>query len=175
MTQTVFKIVWCTLLVSATWSSAFAQDQFRSVRPQAFPTPNAKPMRMVRQPVRTISRTTEPQASSENNTPVNAQPANGGAYPVLSAPLYPSPIPNVPPQIGGTLITNPALAPHETLYPHKYKAMYPPFYFKVRGSWLWTPWGVRSHDVWELRGTEVSVQYKTKYPWRQPFVPPAIR
>ena len=178
MTHTVSKIVWCTLLISATWSSAQAQNQVRSAAPRPFPTAHAKPMRMAARPVRTVSRTTAHTGTLDHGpgvVPPGAVMAHApGVYPQLSAPLYPCPIPNVPPQIGGTLITNPALAPHEFLYPHAYKAMYPPFYFKVRGSWLWTPWGIRSHDTWELRGTEVSVQYKTKYPWRQPFVPPVV-
>lgn len=171
MTRTVFKILWCTLLVSAAcYSTAQAQT------PRPFPTAGAKPMRVLRPTVRPVSRTTEEKADADAEA-VEAGPpvVIGGGYPQLSAPLYPSPVPTVPPHIGGTLITNPAFAPHETLYPHCYKAMYPPFYYKVKGGWIWTPWGIRSHDRWELKGTTVSVKYKTCYPWMRPFVPPVVR
>lgn len=87
----------------------------------------------------------------------------GGSYPQLNAPLYPSPVPHVPQHIGGTYITNPALSPHEMLYPHQYKAMYGPYYYKVHGKWFLTPFGVRSHENWKLMGTEVSVKYRSHY------------
>ncbi|MCA8988413.1 MAG: hypothetical protein KDA78_12260 [Planctomycetaceae bacterium] len=94
--------------------------------------------------------------------PVQVVPTGGG-YPQLNAPLYPSPQPNTPLYVGGTMITNQAMSPHEMLYPHQYKAMYGPYYYKVRGSWYLTPFGVRSHDRWELQGTEVSVKYRSHY------------
>lgn len=84
-------------------------------------------------------------------------------YPQMGAPLYPAPVQNVPSQIGSTIITNQAFAPHEMLYPHEYHAVYPPFYHRVRGSWIWTPFGIRSHDKWELQGTEVKVKYRGNY------------
>ena len=85
------------------------------------------------------------------------------AYPNLDAPLYPSPAQNIPVQVGGTMLTNQAFAPHEMLYPHEYRSMYGPFYYKVKGSWLWTPFGIESHDKWELMGTEVKVKYRSSY------------
>lgn len=98
--------------------------------------------------------------------PQSLQPAPGqmiNAYPQTGAPLYPSPVPNVPYQIGGTLHTNQAFYPHEMLYPHRYQAMYPPFHYVVKGGWIVTPWGVRSNDVWHLTGTKVDVKYKSKF------------
>ena len=47
---------------------------------------------------------------------------NGGQYPRLNAPLYPAPVQNTPSWNGATIITNQALAPHEMLYPHEYRA-----------------------------------------------------
>jgi hypothetical protein len=94
------------------------------------------------------------------------------AYPQMHAPLYPCPVPNVPVQMGGTMYTNQALAPHEMLYPHKYKALFPPFYHKVRGKWWWTPFGMESHDHWELQGTEVQVNYRGHYRLFSGFTPP---
>ena len=94
------------------------------------------------------------------------QPAPGqsiNAYPQTGAPLYPSPIPNVPYQVGGTMHTNQAFYPHEMMYKHRNKAMYPPFYYVVKGGWVVTPFGVRSNDVWTLTGTTVDVNYKTKH------------
>lgn len=84
-------------------------------------------------------------------------------YPQMHAPMYPCPVPNVPAYVGGTAYTNQAFAPHEMLYPHQYKSLYPPFYYKVRGGWWWTPFGMESHDKWELQGTEVKVKYRSSY------------
>jgi len=93
-------------------------------------------------------------------------------YPYLGAPLYPCPQQNIPVQVGGTMYTNDAFAPHEMLYPHEYKAMYPPFYYRVKGSWIWTPFGMESHDKWKLMGTEVNVKYRSSYSLLSGFIPP---
>lgn len=85
-------------------------------------------------------------------------------YVRLGAPLYPSPRPNIPIWVGSTMITNQALAPHEMLYPHTYRAMYPPYYHRVKGGWILTPLGVKSHEKWELQGTQVQVNYRSTYP-----------
>jgi len=98
-----------------------------------------------------------------------------GGYPYLGAPLYSSPRQNVPYQTGGVAITNQAFAPHEMLYPHTYHAMYPPYYYRVHGSWMVTPWGVWSHDKWRLQGTEVRVKYSPRIPFFNAFRPPIIR
>ena len=90
----------------------------------------------------------------------------------MHAPLYPCPVPNVPTYVGGTTYTNQAFAPHEMLYPHEYKSLYPPFYHKVSGKWWWTPFGMESHDKWELQGTEVKVKYRSSYRWFSGFCPP---
>ena len=97
---------------------------------------------------------------------------SGGHYPQLNAPLYPSPVQNVPYQIGGSAITNPILAPHEMLYPHEYRALYGPYYWRVRGGWLWTPFGIESHDKWELQGTQVKVKYRSTHNPFAFFIPP---
>jgi hypothetical protein len=97
---------------------------------------------------------------------------NAGQYPTLNAPLYPCPVQYTPPWNGGTIVTNQALAPHEMLYPHRYHAMYPPFYYKVKGCWLWTPFGMRQHERWELQGTEVKVNYRSRISWLSGFHPP---
>lgn len=99
---------------------------------------------------------------------------NQGQYPQLNAPLYPSPVQYTAPWTGGTVITNQAFAPHEMLYPHTYHAMYPPFYHKVKGSWIVTPFGVRQHEHWKLQGTEVTVKYRSSYPVFSNFVPPRV-
>lgn len=95
-------------------------------------------------------------------------------YPQINAPLYPCPVQRVPIQTGATVITNQALAPHEMLYPHEYRAMYGPFYYRVKGTWIVTPFGVRSHDKWELQGTEVRVKYRSKFGLLSGFIPPHI-
>lgn len=85
---------------------------------------------------------------------------NMSVYPRLNAPLYPAPVQYAPPWTGVSVITNQALAPHEMLYPHKYRALYPPFYYNVKGHWVVTPTGVKQGEVWKLEGTEVKVNYK---------------
>jgi hypothetical protein len=91
-------------------------------------------------------------------------PAQQQGYVRLGAPLYPTPRPNIPAWTGSTVITNQAFAPQEMLYPHTYRAIYPPFYHRVKGGWIVTPTGVRSHERWELQGTQVEVKYRSSYP-----------
>ncbi len=98
--------------------------------------------------------------------------AGGNQYPYLNAPLYPSPVPNVPTYVGGTYITNQAFAPHEMLYSHDYHSMYGPYYWKVHGKYVLTPFGVRSHEGWELQGTEVNVKYRSSQPLFSKFTRP---
>jgi len=103
---------------------------------------------------------------------LNPNGINVGQYPQLNAPLYPSPVQTVPTWTGGTVITNQAFAPHELLYPHDYHAMYGPFYYQVKGCWLWTPLGMRQHERWTLQGTEVKVKYRTSHKLFSGFHPP---
>ena len=98
-------------------------------------------------------------------------PAAPVGYVRLDAPMYPSPQPNVPIWTGATMITNQAFAPHEMLYPHTYRAMYPPFYHRAKGSYFWTPFGYRSHERWDLLGTEVKVKYRSHWPIFGPHHP----
>ncbi|MBX3441167.1 MAG: hypothetical protein KF774_02080 [Planctomyces sp.] len=113
----------------------------------------------------TIARQAPVQPASHAGVAVDESGAvlGGAAYPRLNAPLYPSPVQSIQPWSGGTIITNQALAPHEMLYPHKYHAMYPPFYYRVKGCWVWTPFGMRQHEQWKLQGTEVKVNYRSTY------------
>jgi hypothetical protein len=100
-------------------------------------------------------------------------PADPTVYPRLNAPLYPSPVQYVPEWTGSTYITNQAFAPHEMLYPHKYRAMYPPFYYKVTGGWVVTPTGVKQKECWKLEGTQVKVNYNAhRNPLSRIFFPP---
>ena len=75
--------------------------------------------------------------------------------------LYPAPVPGIPRQMGGTTVSNQFLNPHEMLYAHRYRAMYPPYSYKVNGKWMVTPFGVWSHEDWHLQGTKVDVKYKS--------------
>ena len=112
------------------------------------------------------------QGVTQGTPPLNPNGINVGQYPQLNAPLYPSPIQGVPPWTGGTVITNQAFAPHELLYAHQYHSMYGPFYYKVKGCWVWTPLGMRQHEQWKLQGTEVRVKYRTHYKLFSGFCPP---
>jgi hypothetical protein len=59
------------------------------------------------------------------------------------------------------------------LYPHKYRAMYPPFYYKVVGGWIVTPNGVKQHERWVLEGTTVKVNYNAhRHPLARIFFAP---
>lgn len=87
---------------------------------------------------------------------------NPNLYPRLNAPLYPSPVQSVPTWTGGAVITNQALAPHEMLYAHEYNALYPPFYYRVKGHWLFGPMGVNQSELWKLEGTRVKVKYRSR-------------
>lgn len=121
-----------------------------------------------------ISRQVTPPPAATTTIPqgavVTEAPQSG--YVRLGAPLYPSPSPHVPVWTGGSMITNQAFAPHEMLYAHKYKALYPPYYHKVKGHWLLTPFGVKSHERWELQGTMVEVNYHSHYPLLPKFTKP---
>lgn len=105
--------------------------------------------------------------------PVSIQ--SGGTYPQTGAALYPAPVPGIPHQIGGIAVANPAFHHHEMLYPHQYKALYPPYYYKVNGGWMVTPFGVWSHEDWRLQGTQVDVKYKSHISPFTLFTPPYHR
>ena len=61
------------------------------------------------------------------------------------------------------------------LYPHRYKAMYGPYYYKVNGKWVVTPFGVWSKENWKLQGTRVDVKYKSHISPFAKFIPPVVR
>ena len=98
-----------------------------------------------------------------------------GQYPQTGAALYPSPVPGIPQQMGGAAIMNQAFHPHEMLYAHEYHAMYPPYYYKVNGGFMVTPFGVWSHEDWKLEGTKVDVKYKSHISPFALFHPPFSR
>jgi hypothetical protein len=95
-------------------------------------------------------------------------------YPYLNAPMYPCPLPYIPYQVGGTLVTNQAFDPHEMLYPHTYRSLYPPYYYEVSGGWKVFPWGVGQSETWRLRGTYVSVKYHSSWGLFSGWCPPAL-
>lgn len=112
-------------------------------------------------------------AAAHRAEPAPLTEANPNVYPRLNASLYPSPVQHVPAWTGSTYITNQALSPHEMLYPHKYRAMYPPFYYKVTGGWVVTPTGVKQQEKWVLEGTQVKVNYNAhRNPLSRIFFPP---
>ena len=90
-----------------------------------------------------------------------------------NAALYPCPRPGIPAYTGGTIITHPALDPHEMLYGHTYKTLYPPYYYKVSVDGFHIPLigGKTCHRV-ELIGTQVKVKYRSEYSLFSLFVPP---
>ena len=89
-----------------------------------------------------------------------------GAYqpgpPRQGASMYPAPRPGIPAHVGGTAIHNAAFHPHEMMHAHRYRALYGPYYHKVRGCWVLSPFGIWSKENWKLTGTMVDVQYKSR-------------
>ena len=96
----------------------------------------------------------------------------GAGFATLGAPLYPCPQPNIPLNVGATVITNEALYPHEFLYPHCYRGLYAPFYHKTHRSWVMTPFGIYKNERRVLTGTEVCVKYKSFISPLSLFLPP---
>ena len=118
-------------------------------------------------PYRQISNSA-PQAASGQMTAPGPGPRTGAA-------LYPAPVPGIPHQVGGTAIPSQFLHPHEMTYAHRYKAIYPPYYYKVNGGWMVTPFGVWSKENWHLQGTQVDVKYKSHISPFAMFKTPVIR
>lgn len=133
------------------------------------PSPAGANGQMVPQPIGRMASHPGPRPGAYRPNVVRGQ------YPQLGAALYPSPAQNIPAQVGGTVYTNQAFAPHELMHEHEYRAMYPPFYYRVKGNWMLTPFGMESHDRWELMGTEVKVKYSSRIPFKTLFMAPANR
>jgi hypothetical protein len=87
-------------------------------------------------------------------------------YPQINSALYPCPRPDVPWEVGQTVITNQAFYPHEMLYCHRYKAIYPPFYYENKCGLACIPFFPKPC----IKGTVVTVKYKTTLPCS--FYPP---
>ncbi len=157
---TIPTVLLATLLMPSTW----AQDGSAPGR-----------LNIAAQPISATSApTVAPMPIGPQPAPYTPAPTQQG-YVHLGAPLYPAPRTNVPAYTGMTIISSPALAPHEMLYPHTYRAIYPPYYHRVKGAYIWTPFGMRSHEKWELQGTQVQVKYRSEYPVLRPFHPPFIK
>ena len=156
------------------------------VVPQPPRSPAAAPARVTQQvpvqrataplrpvPVHPVSMAHASQMYYSGGAPSGAM--SFGTYPQTGASLYPSPLPNVPYQVGGTAITNQAFYPHEMLYTHKYKDLYGPYYYRVNGTWDMTPFGMWSHEDWKVEGTEVEVEYRSHISPFAGFKPPFTR
>ena len=86
--------------------------------------------------------------------PITPRPLH---YPNLDSPLYPCPRPNIPIEMGGTVITNSYMYPHEMLYHHHYRALYPPYYYKTKWKY-----GVKINMAQTANGMPVPTMYQTK-------------
>lgn len=145
--------------------------QMQAIPARAVSGPSQLPRHEV--PVRRMAASTDNSPMPIEATTAGPQvPVQQPGYVQLNSSMYPAPQPNVPYWTGVTMITNQALAPHEMLYPHTYKAVYPPYYHRVKGCWIVTPFGVKSHERWELQGTQVQVKYRSSVPLRAHFHPP---
>lgn len=90
----------------------------------------------------------------------------------IDGAMYPAPLPGIPFDVGTTMITNPALDPHEMLYAHRYRGLYGPFYHKTYRHWFMTPFGICKSEKRVLVGTEVRVNYKSHISPFSLFFPP---
>ena len=88
--------------------------------------------------------------------------------PQYNSSLYPCPVPYVPREVGWTVITNQAFAPHEMTYAHEYRALYGPYYYRKNLGSHCIPFIPKPC----LQGTMVKVKYKTNLPWG--FHPPSL-
>lgn len=93
------------------------------------------------------------KVSAMTLTPTSNAPVQGA--------LYPCPKPDIPSEVGWTLITNPAFHPYEMTYAHSYRALYPPYYYKNTHGLSCLPFFPKPHLV----GTEVRVKYSSHYPF----------
>jgi hypothetical protein len=89
-------------------------------------------------------------------------------YPAINSSLYPCPRPDVPYEVGQTIITNQAFYPHEMLYAHRYRAIYPPYFYQNKCGLACLPFFPKPC----LKGTVVTVKYKTCLPWG--YSPPSM-
>lgn len=181
--RTTTILMTCVVLVAFTFQTARASEPAPRTFTRRAPAVT-QPVRLQRVPIGYSSavprRSIRPASVVVPQQPADQalQAPTTAGYARLNSPLYPSPLQNIPIQLGGTVISNPALAPHEYLYAHEYRALYPPYYYRVRGSWIWTPFGMESHDKWELLGTRVRVRYVSDKGLLQrlatPFIEPLI-
>jgi hypothetical protein len=81
-------------------------------------------------------------------------------HPAINSSLYPCPRPDVPYEVGATLITNQAFYPHEMLYCHQYRALYPPYFYENKCGLACLPFFPKPC----LKGTVVTVKYKGTLP-----------
>ncbi len=153
-----------TLFQTAPW------PEFRSQRRTGIRQQRPLPARQVTH----ASQSSIRHAAASQPTAGTAVPITRG-YPNLGAPMYPYPRQNVPHQMGGNVITNQAFYPQEMLYPHEYRAMYPPFYYRVEGHFAMMPFGMWSKERWTLQGTDVRVKYRSHYAPFSGFKPPVLR
>lgn len=169
MSKTLLTRAAMTVILTA-WAGAACVAQ--SPQPARLPQAPAQP---IAQAVDVRGYAAPVPAVAAPAVPPAANPRVRPGYVYLNAPLYTAPRQNIPIQVGSTYITNQAFAPHEMLYAHDYKAIYPPYAYKVRGHWMWTPWGMYSHDEWKLQGTEVNVKYRSHIPKFAGFSRPIFR
>ena len=103
-------------------------------------------------------------------TALTANQARSDEWPApqYNSALYPCPVAYVPREVGWTMYTNQAFAPHEMTYAHQYRALYGPYYYrKTIGSYC-LPFIPKPC----LQGTVVKVKYSTCLPWG--FTPPSL-
>lgn len=188
MTQIKLRAAATTLLMAAVSLGSAQAQNYQSQAPARFqPDGSAAHAQSYDRNVAAASAQSGVQnaAAAEAQPPLvvaGSGPVRGPAlmqvapgYPYLNAPLYTCPRQDIPYQMGGTVITNQALFPHEMLYAHEYKAMYPPFYYRAKGGYIWTPFGIHSHERWQLQGTVVKVKYHSHYAPFSAFHPPLVR
>src|SRR5262249_18284595 len=108
-----------------------------------------------------LAALTASPARSDDGWGTNYQcPSGVGCYPHLNSALYPCPKPDVPYEVGRTVITNQDPHQHAMLSCHRYRAIYPPYYYQSKCGLACLPFFPKPC----IKGTVVTVKYKSKLP-----------
>lgn len=152
MSKSLLRSALCACAIAGLGQSAFAEDEIQQV----------------------IHNSSVPRQQITYGQVTNGVPGDSlnpyaynfdGCYPPIRASMYPSPRQDVPREVGYTMITNPAFAPHEMLAAHTYHALYPPYYYHSKGCLGCIPFMPKCC----LMGTKVTVKYKSCCGWKPPF------
>ena len=135
-------------------TAALLAAGFASVVQAADPVPFTPTQTWMPPTISEAKRDSFDSVERARSQPITPRPLH---YPNLDAPLYPAANQTTPLEMGGTVITNSYMYPHEMLYHHHYRALYPPYYYKTKWQY-----GVRLGTTVDSQGKSVPMFYRTK-------------